>query len=183
MGVGHSLFEFSGRINRAKFWLLSILLVVFSTVAWIVAFLAAFLILGLNLTDGAVPGLDEPGKLVQMILDYAVAFIVLFGVMIAIWVSYLAIGVKRLHDRDRSGWWIVVFYIVPWILGSVANVADKQGNDTVELVAGLIGLVCVIWGLVELGFLRRTRGPNRFGPDPLQREVGGGATPAAKPAG
>ena len=76
-----------------------------------------------------------------------------------------------------------MFYIVPWILGSVANVADKQGNDTVELVAGLIGLVCVIWGLVELGFLRGTRGPNRFGPDPLQREVGGGATPAAKPAG
>jgi uncharacterized membrane protein YhaH (DUF805 family) len=156
---------------------------VFSIVAWIVAFLAAFLILGLNLTDGALPGLDEPGKLVQLILDYAIAFIVLFGVMIAIWVSYLAIGVKRLHDRDRSGWWIVVFYIVPWVLGSVANVADKQGNDTVELVAGLIGLVCVIWGLVELGFLRGTRGPNRFGPDPLQREVGGGATPAAKPAG
>jgi len=148
-----------------------------------VAFLAAFLILGSNLTDGALPGLDEPGKLVQLILDYAIAFIVLFGVMIAIWVSYLAIGVKRLHDRDRSGWWIVVFYIVPWVLGSVANVANKQGNDTVELVAGLIGLVCVIWGLVELGFLRRTRGPNRFGPDPLQREVGGGATPAAKPAG
>jgi len=182
MGVGHSFFRFSGRINRAKFWLLSILLVVFSTVAWIVAFRAAFLILGLNLTDGALPGLDEPGKLVQMILDYAVAFIVPFGVMIAIWVSYLVIGVKRLRDRDRSGWWIVVFNIVPWILGSVANDADKQGNDTVELVAGLIGLVCVIWGLVGLGFLRGTRGPNRLGPDPLQREVGGGATPAASPA-
>ena len=76
-----------------------------------------------------------------------------------------------------------MFYIVPRVLGSVANVANKQGNDTVELVAALIGLVCVIWGLVELGFLRGARGPNRFGPDPLQREVGGGATPAAKPAG
>jgi uncharacterized membrane protein YhaH (DUF805 family) len=98
-------------------------------------------------------------------------------------VSYLAIGVKRLHDRDRSGWWIVVFYIVPWRLGSVVNVADKQGNDTVGLVAGLVGLVCVIWGLVELGFLRGTRGPNRFGPDPLQPELGLSAAPAAsKPA-
>jgi len=83
MSVVHSYFGFSGRINRAKFWMLSILLFVFSIVAWIVAFLAAFLILGLNLTDGALPGLDEPGKLVQLILDYAIAFIVLFGVMIA----------------------------------------------------------------------------------------------------
>jgi uncharacterized membrane protein YhaH (DUF805 family) len=106
MSVVHSYFGFSGRINRAKFWLLSILLVVFSVIAWIVALLAAFLITGLALTDGALPGLDEPGKLVQLILDYAVAFLVLFGVTIAIWVSYLAIGVKRLHDRDRSGWWI-----------------------------------------------------------------------------
>jgi uncharacterized membrane protein YhaH (DUF805 family) len=183
MSVVHSYFGFSGRINRAKFWLLSILLVVFSVIAWIVALLAAFLITGLALTDGALPGLDEPGKLVQLILDYAVAFLVLFGVTIAIWVSYLAIGVKRLHDRDRSGWWIVVFYIVPWLLGSVVNVADKQGNDTVGLVAGLVGLVCVIWGLVELGFLRGTRGPNRFGPDPLQPELGLSAAPAAsKPA-
>jgi uncharacterized membrane protein YhaH (DUF805 family) len=181
MSVVHSYFGFSGRINRTKFWMLSILLVVFSVIAWVVAFLAAFLILGLNLTDGALPGLDEPGQLVQLILDYAIAFIVLFGVMIAIWVSYLAIGVKRLHDR--SGWWIVVFYIVPWLLGSVVNVADKQGNDTVGLVAELIGLVCVIWGLVELGFLRGTRGPNRFGPDPLQPELGPSAAPAAsKPA-
>ena len=37
MSVVHSYFGFSGRINRAKFWMLSILLFVFSIVAWIVA--------------------------------------------------------------------------------------------------------------------------------------------------
>jgi uncharacterized membrane protein YhaH (DUF805 family) len=168
MSVVHSFFGFGGRINRAKFWLLSILLVVLAIVAWIVALLAAFLITGLTPTDGALPGLDEPGKLVQLILDYAVAFLVLFGVMIAIWVSYLAIGVKRLHDRDKSGWWIVVFYILPWIVGSAANAVDKQGNDTLTLILSLIGLLLMLWGIVVLGFLHGTRGPNRFGPDPLQ---------------
>jgi uncharacterized membrane protein YhaH (DUF805 family) len=64
MSVVHSFFGFGGRINRAKFWLLSILLVVLAIVAWIVALLAAFLITGLTPTDGALPGLDEPGKLV-----------------------------------------------------------------------------------------------------------------------
>jgi uncharacterized membrane protein YhaH (DUF805 family) len=73
-----------------------------------------------------------------------------------------------------------VFYIVPWIVGGIAN---KQGDDTPALIAALIALVCLIWGLVELGFLRGTRGPNRFGPDPLQPELGLSAAPAAsKPA-
>jgi uncharacterized membrane protein YhaH (DUF805 family) len=166
MSILHQYFGFSGRINRGRFWLLSILLIVFSILAWVVAFLVALFILGVNVTDGS--GLDQPDKLVQMILDYAVAFIVLLGVAIAIWVSWFAIGVKRLHDRDKSGWWIVVFYILPWILGGAANTVDKQGNDTLTLILSLIGLLLMLWGIVVLGFLRGTRGPNRFGPDPLQ---------------
>ena len=126
MSILHQYFGFSGRINRGRFWLLSILLIVFSILAWVVAFLVALFILGVNVTDGS--GLDQPDKLVQMILDYAVAFIVLLGVAIAIWVSWFAIGVKRLHDRDKSGWWIVVFYILPWIVGGAANTVDKQGK-------------------------------------------------------
>jgi uncharacterized membrane protein YhaH (DUF805 family) len=183
MSVLHQYFGFSGRINRARFWLLSILLIVFSILAWVVAFLVALFILGVNVTDGSLPGFDQPDKLVRMILDYAVAFIVLLGAMIAIWVSSLAIGVKRLHDRNKSGWWIIVFYILPWVLGSAANAVDKQGNDTLTLIVSLIGLLCAIWGLVALGFLRGTRGPNNFGPDPLQRQVQAGtAATAPRPA-
>ena len=45
MSMVHQLFsDLGGRINRARFWLLSILLVVFSIVAWVVAFLAALFI-------------------------------------------------------------------------------------------------------------------------------------------
>jgi uncharacterized membrane protein YhaH (DUF805 family) len=54
------------------------------------------------------------------------------------WVS-IAVGVKRCHDRDRSGWWLLA-HCVP-VLGT-------------------------LWSLVDLGFLRGTPGPNRFGPDP-----------------
>ena len=28
-------------------------------------------------------------------------------------------------------------------------------------------LLCTVFGLIELGFLKGTDGPNRFGPDPL----------------
>jgi len=59
--------------------------------------------------------------------------------LILLWPS-LAIATKRWHDRNKSGWWTLII---------------------------LIPLVGAIWYLVELGFLRGTEGPNRFGEDPL----------------
>jgi uncharacterized membrane protein YhaH (DUF805 family) len=35
------------------------------------------------------------------------------------------------------------------------------------LVLSLASLGISIWAIVVLGFLRGTRGPNRYGPDPL----------------
>lgn len=59
--------------------------------------------------------------------------------LVFLWPS-LAIYTKRWHDRDKSGWWSLI------------------------LIVPLIGF---IWFLIELGFLRGTEGPNRFGPDPV----------------
>jgi uncharacterized membrane protein YhaH (DUF805 family) len=51
------------------------------------------------------------------------------------------------------------------------------------LVLGLAAFVVSIWGLVELGFLRGTSGPNRFGPDPLKHDIAVATTlSASKPA-
>jgi uncharacterized membrane protein YhaH (DUF805 family) len=65
-------------------------------------------------------------------------FYTVFGIA-SIWFG-LALYAKRWHDRDKSGWWSLII---------------------------LIPLVGPIWLLVECGILEGTRGPNRFGPDPL----------------
>lgn len=52
----------------------------------------------------------------------------------------LAIYAKRWHDRDKSGWWSLI---------------------------GLIPIIGGVWLIVECGILEGTKGPNRFGPDPL----------------
>lgn len=52
----------------------------------------------------------------------------------------LAAGAKRCHDRNRSGWF--------------------QAIVLIPIIGGL-------WLLIELGFLRGTDGPNRFGPNPV----------------
>ena len=59
--------------------------------------------------------------------------------LVLAWVN-LAVHAKRWHDRNKSILWIL-FWFIP-IIGQ-------------------------IWTLIELGFIRGTSGPNRFGPDPL----------------
>jgi uncharacterized membrane protein YhaH (DUF805 family) len=169
----HLLFGFSGRINRGRFWLGVLLWIVFWIIAFIVILVAGLAILGVNITNGSLPNTDEPAKIVKLILDYVVLFILLAAFSIASWVSGLAIGIKRLHDRDKSGWWIVLFYVLPPFLAGGGN--QTEGGTSGGLA--LISAVLYIWGLVWLGFLRGTRGPNRFGPDPLH--VPGAVQPAS----
>ena len=61
-------------------------------------------------------------------------------VSLALVYATVAIGVKRLHDRGKPGWWLLFF---------------------------LIPLVGWIWALVELGILPGAPGENEYGPDPL----------------
>ena len=65
------------------------------------------------------------------------------GIALAIYslllfIPNLAVSVRRLHDQDKSGWWILI---------------------------GFVPLIGAIW-LFVLYVLESTRGPNRFGPDP-----------------
>ena len=59
-------------------------------------------------------------------------------VVFAIWVGF-AIGIKRWHDRDKSGWMMLI---------------------------GFIPYIGALWTLIECGCLRGTEGANRFGGDP-----------------
>jgi uncharacterized membrane protein YhaH (DUF805 family) len=82
---------------------------------------------------------------------------------LAILLPILAVGARRLHDTDRSGWWLIVFYgpglvsaLLPWL-----GLADPR-TALIVAVVSLIGLAV----LVVFFVLEGTRGPNRFGPDP-----------------
>jgi uncharacterized membrane protein YhaH (DUF805 family) len=169
MGTLHLFFGFSGRINRGKYWLA----VVIWILIWIVA-IGAFLLWGLaifdrNLQDGSLPSPDDFDAFWRMVRDYSVLSLIIFVFLIVSWVSALAIGVKRLHDRDRSGWWIVLLYFGPMVLQGAQNSAES--GTLASILLGLGAFALSIWALVELGFLRGTRGPNRFGPDPVAREL------------
>jgi uncharacterized membrane protein YhaH (DUF805 family) len=81
-----------------------------------------------------------------------------------------AILAKRLHDRNRPTWWIA-FAIVPTLFGIfLQGVGLVDPRLTVVAVNYLISGLTVavsVWFLIELGFMRGTIGPNRYGPDPV----------------
>jgi uncharacterized membrane protein YhaH (DUF805 family) len=144
------LFSFNGRINRGKYWLV----VLIYLAVWI-----AFIALALIWLAGS--SLDN---LLSLAGTALLLWLIGFILFIVLTWSGLAIGVKRLHDRDKSGWWILLFWLGPSVLGGWQTTAPDMGAS---LVLALAAGVIAIWGFVELGCLRGTPGPNRYGPDPL----------------
>jgi uncharacterized membrane protein YhaH (DUF805 family) len=119
---------FSGRAQRSEFW-------------WWVLFVFVADIL-LSWVDIAMFGTTQvgPGSIAGQ-TDTPV-FSGLFG--LAVFLPGLAVSVRRLHDLDKSGWWILIFLI---------------------LIIGWI--ILIVWYATE-----GTRGPNRFGADPLGNDEG-----------
>lgn len=98
MTIAQTLFLFKGRINRAKYWLIQLLM--------LVTILSLF-ILGLSTVGSS----NEP--LIGSDTDVGrVVIFILFSIIFT-WIN-LAIRIKRWHDRDRSGWWIFI-ELVPLI--------------------------------------------------------------------
>lgn len=92
----------------------------------------------------------------------------------------LAVGARRLHDTNRSGWWLLL--MVPYlVLGIFTVMAFAGGGGMAALgTVGLISIVALVCAVVLLVFmvLPGTPGDNSYGPNPYGRD--GSATVAAE---
>jgi uncharacterized membrane protein YhaH (DUF805 family) len=145
------LFSFRGRINRGKYWLALLIYLAVWTI-----FIAASLV-----WLGGVD-LDNLLKLAGAGLMIWFVGVILF---VVVTLSSFAVGVKRLHDRNMSGWWILLFWFGPSVLGGWQTANPNLGGS---FVLSLAAAAIAIWGFVVLACLRGTPGPNQYGPDPLQ---------------
>ncbi|BBO09709.1 MULTISPECIES: DUF805 domain-containing protein [Bradyrhizobium] len=183
------LFRFDGRINRALLWqallivaLLAGLLEIAGQVIGIVGGTRSTLKLGIELDFDF--GLDGLFKLVDPRVSHALAsadlagsILKASGMALFFWI-YLATAIKRLHDRDKSGWWIVPFFFLPGLFSQFADLLPKSSwIFSLNLTAALLWL----WGLVEMFCRSGTSGHNRFGPDPLL-DIEDSSASAASPA-
>ena len=107
----HNYVGFSGRASRSEFWYWVLFTVLVGIVASIIDF-------------GVLSSDASPISSIWSLVTF---------------LPSLAMGVRRLHDTDRSGWW--------WLIAFIP----------------LIGFIV----LIVFWCFEGTRGPNRFGPDPL----------------
>lgn len=125
------LFTFQGRINRKKLWF-----------AFLIQLLAAAAVgVIMTLLWQVDPGtVGEDGTFHVEGTASIPYFVVGIAYMVfAVW-SGLAVSIKRVHDRNKSGWFILIQFIP---------------------------LIGAIWFFIEAYLLKGTTGPNRFGEDPL----------------
>jgi uncharacterized membrane protein YhaH (DUF805 family) len=122
------------------------------------------------------------GLVIAALAALAIAFwsslpLLSIPLFLAIFVSTYALAVKRLHDRNKSGLWALLFIFVPGVLDRWTDRLTEESPLWWVLV--LIGSVLTIWGLIELGFRRGTDGENDYGPAPVtQRQPASESEPA-----
>jgi uncharacterized membrane protein YhaH (DUF805 family) len=142
MDWGHLFFKFNGRTNRGKFWIAMLVYAAINIVLAIFGYAT----------------------------DQSPVFQAVNGILsIVILISSIAVGVKRLHDRDKSGWYLLLFYLVPGILATIAIMVGTFMEDStiIATLLGLLAFAICVWAFIELGCLRGTIGVNRYGPDPV----------------
>lgn len=96
------------------------------------------------------------------------------------WIN-IATTAKRLHDRNRSGWWTVAIiitgrlsYLYYGLFFGLYFGVDLSISKEMLLVLSAVALSLLqTWIIIELFFMIGTDGPNRYGSDPLARVTTG----------
>lgn len=124
MSLSNLLFSLTGRIPRSTYWYFQL---AFLGVAFIALTIDGVISMTLGTNDYGDPNYMS-----------CLSFLVALAGILPAW----AVSVKRAHDRDHSGWFLLVS-LIPFVGG--------------------------LWLFIELGFLKGTVGPNQYGPDPIAR--------------
>lgn len=151
---------FRGRAPRSEYWYFALFVFLVRAAAQVV------LINFASFDSGESPQKFEPGAIAAFSL-YAVVALGLF-------IPQIAVTVRRLHDLDRSGWWLGCFCLfIPIIgIGAIAMIPTIRDHTlTPAEVHVAIGVASffVLYALTLFVFtvLKGTDGPNDYGPDPL----------------
>lgn len=160
-------FDFKGRSRRKEYWMYTLFVFLVSIVLSIVDSI-------LGLGGSAAGETDLSGS------SAGVAGALSGGLLANIFslatiIPSLAVGVRRLHDLDRSGWWILL-PLGPILAGLLlmgagfaqAMMGGGGGLSGLAMFGGLlmlVGFACAILLLVWY-CTSGTPGPNRFGEDP-----------------
>ncbi|MGR4865661.1 DUF805 domain-containing protein [Caulobacter sp. LARHSG274] len=113
--------DFAGRARRSEYWLFTLFIVLVEIVYFILL--------------GALGGGMGTGQMNGLGMGLTGLYLLF---VLGILIPSIAVSFRRLHDTDRSAWWLLIAFL--------------------PFIGGLVLLVFTL--------LPGTNGPNKFGPDP-----------------
>lgn len=188
-------FDFFGRSRRLEFWLFYLFTFIVSIVFQIVFAGALFgpIMRAMQLQqqqmqaggfdDDRGGGFGDAGSAGDIPPEQAFGEVfgvtggigIVLGLIWVLWnlfilIPSIAVTIRRLHDTDRTGWWMVL-PLAPYLVGIVALLGFAISPDlgAVGVVVFFVAiLAALVLGLVLLVFMfiDGTPGPNRFGANP-----------------
>ncbi|QUS38229.1 DUF805 domain-containing protein [Tardiphaga alba] len=151
MGFRGFWFGFDGRIGRARYWL-ALLTYCLAMFIFILA-VASWLGDGRGRTSVVLGGFVQiSGQPHYGLLSW---FLTLLFNVPMVW-SFAATSVKRFHDRNKSGWWLIPLAAVPLAFGQFGDMLD---DGYFARALQLLTCALLLWLFVEGYCLRGTRGP------------------------
>lgn len=102
-------FQFSGRATRSEFWYF----VLFSMIlSFTITFIGEMLGI-LYMVSFDMPSVSETGEISNIVQNIPINILqMVFGLLM--FFPSLAVGVRRLHDIGKSGWWYLIV-LIPFI--------------------------------------------------------------------
>lgn len=167
--------DFSGRSRRMEFWMWQL----FKFLVFGVIMIAFFAMFGAAFTSLASS--KDPSAMAALGGGFIILMLICMILGLGIFIPDIAVQVRRLHDTDRTGWWILAPigpYLVAIILVAMTAAVSGPEPGAMMAVAGVVAFVCMLATLVlslvllVFYFLEGTAGPNRFGADPKAQDVG-----------
>jgi uncharacterized membrane protein YhaH (DUF805 family) len=154
--------EFSGRSRRMEYWMFQLFM--------FIVYMAMVMLMMVVGGGALMMGSGDP----TTVMAAGGAVMVIFGLYavfaLAMFIPSLAVSVRRLHDTNRSGWWLLapISGYVIMMIGTVlaATSPDNPGLGGVIAMVGGIAVLGLALTLLVFMFLEGTRGPNNYGPDP-----------------
>ena len=162
---------FRGRACRSEYWWFVLFMVLIEIAfSFVMGLFMIPLIIKVQFNAESINSVQLPISIVMIVVE------------LAFLLPSLGVLTRRLHDVNKSGWWIVILYVldllclVPvFLLFTVAD-HSEQFNDKITLALVFIMSVIVIL-LLALAIVilvwcctRGTIGPNKYGPDPLEEK-------------
>ena len=149
MDFGYLYTSFEGRINRKRYWIGVIALII----VMIVVLFAVNFVFG-----GSMLFPDFRTRLITLVLQLLFLY------------PFTALMVKRLQDRNRPSYF-AGFLLVPTIIKALTDLlgitGDPMSQNALDYLLNIIIFAVSVWFFIELGCLRGTVGPNQYGPDPV----------------